>query len=191
MSIANEKTHYTADDLLRLPDGKRFELVDGQLVEKDVGFQSGRIAGRMFFLLKAHCDKNYLGWVLPSEVGYQCFRDDPQRVRKPDVSFIAAGRLPAGEEPQGHCRLAPDLAVEVVSPNDYFSEVTQKAQEYLKAGVRLVWIIDPPTHSVWIRRPDGPGATLGPSDELSGEEVVPGFRCKVDDLFRPPPGTDG
>ncbi|MBW3599207.1 MAG: Uma2 family endonuclease, partial [Planctomycetes bacterium] len=100
MSIANEKTHYTADDLLRLPGGERFELVDGQLVEKEMGFQSGRIAGRTLSRLADHCEKNRLGWVLPSHVGYQCFPDDPQKVRKPDVSFIAAGRLPASEEPR-------------------------------------------------------------------------------------------
>jgi Uma2 family endonuclease len=189
MSIINDKAQYTADDLLKLPDGDRFELVDGQLVEKEMGFHSGRVGGRLYRFLDTFCEANGLGWVLPSDVGYQCFHDDPQKVRKPDVSFIDARRLAPEDEPQGHCRIAPDLAVEVVSPNDIFYDVSQKAQEYLQAGVRLVWIVDPATRTVWVQRPNESGAILRPADDLTGDNVVPGFRCKVEDLFQLPSGV--
>jgi Uma2 family endonuclease len=124
--------------------------------------------------------------VAGSEASYQCFPNNPNRVRRPAVSFIRIGRLTAGEEPEGHCRIAPDLAVEVVSPNDLYSEVEEKVVEYLGAGVRLVWVINPPTRTVRVHRADGTGADLGALDELDGEDVLPGFHCKIEDLFRPP-----
>lgn len=189
MNVVTTKTSFTPEDLLTLPDGDQYELVDGRLVERNRGFRSGRIAGELFWLLKNHCKVNALGWVLPSDVGYQCFPDDPDRVRKPDVSFLRKERLPVEQEPEGHCRLAPDLVIEVVSPNDLFEEVTGKVEMFLSAGVLLVWVVDPDQRRVSVYRHDGTGTILRPEDELSGEDVLPGFRCRVGDLFLPPPGT--
>jgi Uma2 family endonuclease len=183
------KTRYTPDDLLTMPEGDHYELVDGQLVERNMGFRSGRVAAELVWLLASHCKKYALGWVLPSDVGYQCFPDDPEQVRKPDVSFLRKERLPADQEPEGHCRVAPDLVVEVVSPNDLFEEVTGKVEEYLSAGVLLVWVVDPARRRVSVYRRDGTGTVLRPDDELTGEDALAGFRCRVGDLFVPPPGT--
>ena len=179
----------TPEALLTMPDGDAYELVDGELVERGMGFRSSRIGGRLFRLLDVHCDRQQLGWVLPSDAGYQCFPDDPSKVRKPDVSFIRGSRLAARDEPEGWSTLAPDLAVEVVSPNDLFEAVAVKVDEYLQAGVALVWVIDTMTQKVYVYRQEGRGDILTATDELSGEDVIDGFRCRVADLFSPPSGV--
>jgi Uma2 family endonuclease len=182
------QTKYTPEALLSMPDGDHYELVDGELVERPMGFRSSRIGGELFWLLKAHCRQHQLGWVLPSDAGYQCFPDDPGKVRKPDVSFIQAARLAAEDEPEGWASIAPDLAVEVVSPNDLFEAVSIKVREYLAAGVRLVWVIDTATQMVYVYPHDRRGEILTQDDDLSGGDVVEGFHCRVADLFAPPTG---
>jgi Uma2 family endonuclease len=179
---------YTPEALLSMPDGGQYELVDGELVERQIGFRSSRIGGELFGLLRAHCRQRQLGWVLPSDAGYQCFPDDPGKVRKPDVSFIQAARLAVEDEPEGWARIAPDLAVEVVSPHDLFEAVSIKVREYLAAGVRLVWVIDTATQMVYVYPRERRGEILMQEDELSGEDVVEGFHCRVADLFVPPVG---
>jgi Uma2 family endonuclease len=186
MSTVATKQRYTPEDLLTMPDAVSYELVDGELVERDMGWKSSRIGASMVSLLRIYCAARGLGWVAGADASYQCYPDAPKKVRRPDASFIRLERMPPGEEPEGHCRIAPDLAVEVTSPNDFFDEVEAKVVEYLGAGVRLVWIVHPPTRTVHIRRLDGTVAMLREADELSGEDVVPGFRCRVGELFAVP-----
>jgi Uma2 family endonuclease len=173
---------YTPQDLLTMPDGNRYELVDGELVEQHVGTKSQWIGARLARFLGNYAEDRGMGWVI-TEGSYQCFPDDPGKVRRPDVTFVAAGRFPGNEPPEGHCTIVPDLAVEVVSPNDTYSEVEEKVREYLDVGVRLVWVIDPPTESVRVHRPDGSDAYRREGEQLSGEDVVAGFTCNVADLF--------
>jgi Uma2 family endonuclease len=105
-------------------------------------------------------------------------------VRKADVSFIRLDRQTAAQAiEEGHCPIAPDLAVEVLSPNDLAYEVALKVSEYLRAGVRLVWVVHPEVRTVEVHRPQGAGVILHEQDELSSEDVLPGFRCRVADLF--------
>lgn len=175
---------YTPEDLLSLPDnGKGYELVDGCLVEKNMGGFASWVAGRILKLLAYYGDDQGLGWVLDSEGSYQCFPDDPRKVRKPDVSFIRRGRLPDERIPDGHVPIAPDLAVEVVSPNDTAYEVDAKVQEYLNAGVPWVWVVNPETRSVHVYGGDGTVKRLGETDDLTLSELIPGFRRKVGELF--------
>ena len=188
MSILT-KTKYTPEMLLAMPNGDAYELVDGELVARSMGFRSSRIGLKISALLLMYCEQERLGWVLPADAGYQCFPDDPQKVRKPDVSFIRADRLSIDDEPEGWATIAPDLAVEVISPNDLFEAVAIKVNDYLGAGLRLVWVIDTATEKVHVYRHDGRGEILTSSDELSGEDVVDGFRCPIADLFIPPQGV--
>jgi Uma2 family endonuclease len=123
------------------------------------------------------------------DAGYQLFPTSPYTVRKPDVSFVRYGRLPGEQPPPGYAKLAPDLAAEVISPNDFYEEVDEKIEEYLRAGVRLVWVISPRNHTIRVYRLDGTSQSLREADELSGEDVLPGFRCRVADLFPSPPAT--
>lgn len=189
MSVPSQQTTFTPEDLLHMPDGKSFELVNGQLVEKNMGFESSFIGGQLFLFLANYCYSKGLGWVLPADTSYQCFSDDLTKVRKPDVSFLAASRV-VGNHPKGHCKLVPDLVVEVVSPNDEFSQVSIKVHEYLDAGVHLVWVVDPEGEEVLVYRRDDTRAILTSKDYLDGEGIVPGFRCLVADLFKPPAGVE-
>src|SRR5947209_1116630 len=153
MAIAMER-RYTPEDLLTMPDGERFELVNGVLVEKKMGTEAGGIAATLIGLLFIWNRQANQGRVVSAEGSYQCFGEDADRVRRPDVSFIRTDRLPGGSLPRGHAQVAPDLAVEVVSPNDLYSEVRAKVEEYFAAGVRLVWVIDPDTRSLEVLRAD-------------------------------------
>lgn len=176
----------TAEQLLDLPNEADYELVDGRLVERHMGAQSSYLGGRLLRLLGAFCESPFLGWVFPADTGFQFIPQRPNLVRKPDVSFVRAGRFPDDKLPQGHIRLAPDLAVEVVSPNDTFYEVAEKLAEYRSAGIRLIWLVIPPTRTVQIRRLDGTIVEVVEEGELSGEDVVPGFRCTLRELFLSP-----
>lgn len=175
----------TPEELLSLPDAVRYELVDGQLVERNMGTESSWVGGGLVRLLANFTLQHRLGWVLPADASYKCFPDEPEKVRKPDVSFIRFGRLPGEQLPLGHCLIAPDLAVEVVSPNDLVYVVEDKVEEYLGVGVRLVWVINPNVRTVRVYRLDRSFAGLRESDTLSGEQVIPGFECQVQDLFPP------
>ena len=174
---------YTPADLLAMPDGNRYELVDGELVERDMSGLSSLVAGNVFRRVANHAEENNLGYPIAGDCGYQCFSFDPGRVRRPDGSFIRADRITLEELESGYVTVAPDLAVEVVSPNDLAHELIEKVDEYLRAGVQLVWVIDPQTRTVAVHRPDGSDSRLREQDELSGEDVLPGFRCPVRDLF--------
>lgn len=183
MSAVAERVVYTPEDLLTMPGAERCELVNGELVEKDMGLLTSIVAERLSRRLGVYVEDNALGWTPSSECGYQYFRDAPLKVRKPDASFISRERLPEDRLHEGHVGIPPDLAVEVVSPNDVFSKVVVKAQEYLDAGVRLVWLVEPVTRSVQVFRADGSVSRLLSGDQLTGEAVVPGFSVLVDELF--------
>ena len=187
MSTISAKARLTPDDLAALPDQASYELVDGKLVERPMASFSSWIGGVILHLLSVHCNGNRLGWVFGPDEGYQCFPEDPNRIRKADVSFIRAGRLP-GEVPgwTGYQKLAPDLAVEVLSPNDLAADVHKKIDQYLGAGVRLIWVVIPETREVRIHRSDRTVSQIGIDGELTGEDVVPGFRCRVAELFTSP-----
>jgi Uma2 family endonuclease len=185
----------TAENFLRMPETKGWELIDGRMKEMNVGAESAFIGGQLFFFLRTFLQANPLGWAFPGDTSYQFLPGRPNLVRKADVSFVREGRFPENRVPLGHIRLAPDLAAEIVSPNDLYYEVEEKVAEYRSAGVRLVWIVSPPTRTVLIRRLDGSCAEVGENGELSGEDVLPGFRCPVSALFQTlrvsPPATQG
>jgi Uma2 family endonuclease len=177
------KTQYTPEDLLAMPDGKNYELVGGQLVERKMGIESSWVAGRLLTRLGRFCEEHEVGWALPADNGYQCFPHDPGLVRRPDVSFVRYGRFPGGVLPKGWAKIPPDLAVEVISPNDTAYELDEKLEDYEKVGVPLVWVINPNSRAVRVHRGDGSVSYLHEDDELSGEDVIPGFRCPVREIL--------
>jgi Uma2 family endonuclease len=190
-TVAPEKL-YTPEDLLRMPDGDRYELVDGRLVEHNMSFWSSYVAGTLLNKISNYCAAGRPGWVVPEGTSYQCFPDSPDRVRKADVSFIRLDRWSMEQaQAEGHVRIAPDLAVEVLSPNDLAYEVDAKVEEFLAAGVRLVWVVNPEKRTVRVYRAQGTGTILREQDELDGEDVLPGFRCPIRELFLPPAGVTG
>ena len=175
----------TPEEYLALPDRERFELIDGQLIEVNASSLSSWVGGRLHRFLDTHVDTHQLGWVWPADNLYRCFPKTPAKVRKPDVSFIRRERMTAELMTAGLITIAPDLAAEVVSPNDLAIEIDEKVADYLEAGVLLVWVVNPLLRTVRIHRADGSLSGLTERDSLSGEDVVPGFSCPVAGLFPP------
>jgi Uma2 family endonuclease len=190
MSTVTAPARFTPEDLIRMPDGERYELVDGQLVEHGMSVWSSYVAGKIYGRLDTFCQVKQFGWVLPEGTTYQCFPEEPSRVRRADVSFVRLERMSFEQATsEGHLRIAPDLGVEVLSPNDIAYDVDEKVQEYLRAGVRLIWVVNPVARTIQIHRPERQGIILHENDELDGEDVLPGFHCRVGDLFIPPAGA--
>ena len=166
-------------------DRKGYELIHGTWVEKpEMGAASVRVGGRIVTHLTNFAEARSLGDVFPADGAFQLFPNQPKLIRKPDVSFVATGRLPNNTLPQGNIKLAPDLAVEVVSPNDEAVALEQKLDEYLRAGVRLVWVVHPLTKVVYVYRPDGTAARKTATESLDGEAVLPGFTLPIAELFK-------
>src|SRR5687768_12124711 len=139
MSIVSSTSEFTPEDLLSMPDDRRYELVGGKLVEKPVSALSSLVASIIGRILGDFVERHRLGLVFDPDATYQCFPTEPSLVRRPDVSFVRRGRFPAGDLPEGHIRIAPDLAVEVLSPNETAYNVDEKVELYVSAGVRAVW----------------------------------------------------
>ena len=178
------KKLFTAEELLCLPTtGRRLELVKGKVYEMaPAGGPHGYVAMNIGILLGVHVRADGLGRVFAAETGFILHRD-PDTVRAPDAAFISYDRL--GEEaiPDGYLAVAPDLVVEVVSPSDTRREVREKVEEWLRAGVRLVWVIYPVTRSADVYRSLDYVSHLSEDDVLDGEDVVPGFACRLGELF--------
>ncbi len=173
----------TAEDLWRMPNDQRRELVRGEIrTMAPSGFDHGAIIDNLHFLLTGYVRKNKLGKVLGAETGFKLARN-PDTVRGADIAFIAAARLPAKGRPVGFWDGAPDLAVEVISPSDTLKEVDEKAADYVAAGARLVWIVNPRNRTIIIHDGGGTPLVLRESDVLNGGNVVPGFECAVADVF--------
>src|SRR5262249_36783129 len=149
---------YTPEDLSKMPDGELYELVDGNLVERKMSMLSSYVAGEIYDRLKQFSKAHQPGWVFPEGTSYQCFPSEPERVRRLDASFIRRERLsPERLMQEGHAKIAPDLAVEVVPPNDLAYEVDEKVDDYLDAGIPLVWVVNPRSRTVRVHWPDRPG----------------------------------
>lgn len=173
----------TADELLRLRrPGKRTELVRGALIVREpAGYLHGEVVAELAHRLMNHVKANDLGRVLAAETGFK-LASDPDTIRAPDVAFIRKERLPV-PPPAGYAELAPDLVVEVLSPDDRPGEVLAKVGDWLQAGVRLVWVVDPQRRVARVYRADGSERILGGDDILNGEDVVPGFTCRLDTIL--------
>jgi Uma2 family endonuclease len=180
MSIAGQIT--TAEQLLQAPDMGRCELLRGELIMMSpAGFEHGRIAAVLGAALTGFVRQRGLGVVTGAETGFQIGRN-PDTVRAPDAAFVRAERAPA-ERTRGFFDGAPDLAVEILSPSDRASEVNAKVQEWLGAGCRMVWVVDPETRTVAVWRGRNEIAVFGAADVLSGSDVLPGFSMPVADIF--------
>lgn len=173
----------TAEELLRQqPLHKRCELVNGRmLVREPAGYRHGRIANRLTYLLTQYVDDRDLGVVLAAGTGFVLARD-PDTVRAPDVAFVVKNRVPEPES-TGFAELAPDLVVEVLSPDDRPGEVLAKVGDWLNAGTRLVWVVDAARRQIRVYREDGSQSEVAGSERLDGEDVVPGFSCRTDAIF--------
>lgn len=179
----------TPEQLLALPENQGLEIVRGQIVEKRVGYVSSELGLRVAIIVGWYCLQKRLGHVSGSDGGFQCFPDDPNKVRKPDVAFVSYEKLPVDEAIGAYCKVVPDLAIEVLSPNDEAREISDKIKDYLSVGVPLIWIVNGFLRQVEVYEAGKP-RVLTLSDELTAEPVLPGFRCLVSDLFERIPADE-
>jgi Uma2 family endonuclease len=176
----------TAAELLDLPTGmgKRYELVAGELrVMSPSGWRHGKIVSRFNAILASFVEQHGLGIVFGAETGF-LLTSNPDTVRAPDVSFVSKQNLPKEEPQEAFWPGAPDLAIEVLSPSDRTGEVDEKIEAWLAAGCAAVWIIDPKLKTVAIYRSDRNAEVRSGGQILSGDPLLPGFSCAVDELFK-------
>ncbi len=185
MTTTATKTNLlTADDLLRLySQGVRGELIRGELHRTmPTGREHGEIVVSLSAELRNYVKPRRLGILTASDSGVWLERD-PDTVREPDIAYFSAERAPPGERVTGYAEVAPDLVVEVVSPNDSPREVNDKAFMWLSYGARLVWVVHPDTRAVDVYRGGRAVSTLTEDDTLDGLDALPGFTCPVRDVF--------
>src|SRR3989440_3903634 len=173
----------TAEELLQtsIPH-KRTELVHGRLVvHEPPGGRHGHVAAKLALRLGQHIDLTGAGDLFVGDVGFT-LRRNPDTVRGPDLAFVWRERLPQ-PIPHTYLELAPDLVVEVLSQNDRPGETLAKVGDWLDAGARLVWLIDPERRIARVYRPDGSESTIAADGQLDGEDVLPGFACTLAGIF--------
>ena len=180
----SETTHLvTADELERFPrDDRRYELVDGRIIPMSpVGYQHGRVVMQFGSLLHRYLQGRPVG-VVVTEVGFK-LAFGPDTVRAPDIAFIRTDRIPAPNA-RGFFTGPPDLAIEVLSPDDRPADVRTKVDQYLARGVAMVVVIDPDQKTVTTWRPTTQPATLQADEDLLDlSDVIPGFRCSLREIF--------
>jgi Uma2 family endonuclease len=174
----------TADELLKLPRGQfRYELVNGELRQMSpAGHNHGRIAARLTGALVSYVEAHGLGEVYAAETGF-LLRTEPDTVLAPDVAYVARERAEAVGETKGYFPGPPELAVEVLSPNDTVRAAEEKVAEWLEYGTKLIWVVSPKLHHVTVYRSRTDISLLTENDSLDGENVIPGFSYPLAALF--------
>ena len=175
----------TAEELFKMPDDgyHRYELVRGELRKMPPpGAYHGKSATRVGRPLADHVDENHLGEVYIGEVGFR-IGSNPDHVRAPDVAFVRREREDEVGEMHGYFPGPPDLAIEVISPNDIYREVDEKVQDWLDAGTRMVIVINPRRREVRVHIPLADTVILTPGDTLDGGDVVLGWTIPVSRVF--------
>jgi len=162
---------------------KEYEIVAGRPEEKEMGgARHGGVGARLIIRLGSYVEAHRLGSVYGPDTTFRIGGNE----RLPDVSFVAAARIPAEGEPEGIWPIAPDLAVEIISPTDLHEKVIGRVREYFAAGVRQVWLISPEHKTLTIYYSPTHVTILSEEDELVSDDLVPGFRCRISELFQSP-----
>jgi Uma2 family endonuclease len=185
MSVTTARKLMAGDLLAMGREGQRFELDDGELIEMPpAGPEHGETENETAYVLTRYVKEHNLGRIWTGDVGFKLLED---RVRAPDVAFVSRERLLRTPRPgTGFYPGAPDLAVEIRSPEDETGELLLKVSRFISAGTRLVWVIDPQRETVTVYRANGDVLVLRGEDLVSGEDVLPGFSCRVSELLPQP-----
>jgi Uma2 family endonuclease len=182
MTIAADKQVWTDAEFMALPDGKRYELINGELVDMgNSGMEHGFISSVLNIRIGSYVLTHKLGVICDSSTAFTLKSGNK---RSPDLSFISKDRLQGIRRlPKGYFQGAPDLAVEVISPSNTYEEIHGKLIEYFDNGCRLAWVIYPDEQYVLVYHQPQPDILLKVADTLDGEAVIPGFTLLVADLF--------
>ena len=184
LSPVIDRKKWTEAELQALPDdGFNYEVVNGELVMSPKNSpKHGQICARLLTALSIHATNQKLGALFDSSNGFWM---DNENCRAPDISFVSKEHLTGLKEPtESFFRFAPDLAIEVLSPNNTRAETQERLKDFFASGTRLAWIIDPESKSAEICYSLEERKLVGPNGELNGEDVVPGFRFKLAELFK-------
>jgi len=180
MAVTAGKKTWTDEELMRVKHEGKVELVNGEVkLMTPAGLEQGWINARLTVKLGSYIMRHKLGFFFDAQTGFRPF----ENMRAPDFSFVSKEKLPEGKLPKGFGHIPPDLVVEVLGLNENFADYEGKVAEYLRWGVRLVWLVDPNTQRVMVVKRGGERRILEGKDVLSGEDVVPGFKIKVKSIF--------
>ncbi len=183
MVALEQKRKLSVEEFWQQYAGKPYELVRGEVREKmPAGLRHGRVAMRIGRHIDVFAEQTHQGITLAAETGFRIKSPEGDSVRAPDVAFIRRERLPQ-PLPEAFCEVAPDLVVEVISPNDAYSALREKVDEWLSAGVSVVWVVDPQRRVVEVFQVDKPLQVLREGDVLTAEQVLPGFQLPVQEIF--------
>jgi Uma2 family endonuclease len=173
----------TGEELYHTPNSELTELMDGRIVPMEpTGPEHGTIEASLAETMGSYARQNRLGLVQVGEVGIY-IRRNPDRVRAADVLFISLERYAQRQSKRGYLDVAPELVVEILSPDDSMMEMTQKLRDYFSIGVRLIWVVDPEARSVFAYRSLTDVREFTEQDTLTGDEVLQGFTVPVARLF--------
>lgn len=180
--LKEEKKIYREEDLLELSARGRYELVKGEIVEMTPsGFEHGLITSKLHYFLSAYVYKKDLGVLTAAETGFKT-GSDPDTVRAADIAFLSKEKMEKSSIIKGYSTIIPDLVVEVISPYDIYLDVEEKIAEWLSGGVRAVWVVNPRKKTVKVYK-ENITETFSVNDELTGDDILPGFKCKVGEIF--------
>lgn len=164
---------------IQLDSEKSYEFVNGQWEEKEMpGARHSGVCGRLTHKLREFVSSQDLGEVYP-EASFQIGSNE----RIPDLALVLAERIPPEGEPETKWPMPPDLAIEIISPSDFYEKVYAKAMEYLAAGVKQVWVISPENQAITIYRSETNIIAFPLESELVSEDLLPGFRCPLREIF--------
>jgi len=178
-------TGTTAEQLFAMPDsGKHHELIEGKLrMMSPAGSEHGKVAARILARLLVHVELHDIGEVFAAETGFR-IASKPDTVRAPDAAFVSHKRLAAAEPTKAYLALAPDLVVEVISPNDSFSEVESKALQWLDAGCQLVLIADPENETLQVYLDSQKRQVYREGETFESGDVCKNWTLEVNDAFK-------
>jgi Uma2 family endonuclease len=181
MTAMKLKSPATIDDLLKCPkDGRKYELVDGEILVSPAGFQHAQIVARIVHIIATFLEAHPMGQVCADNLGINFPNGN---LRSPDVTFVRNEKVPVGKAAEAFAEFIPDLAVEVLSPPDSLKEVGEKIGEFLECGVPVVWLVDPERQTVTIYRSLSQTEQLSSKDIITAEPILPGFSCSVSRFF--------
>jgi Uma2 family endonuclease len=173
----------TLAEFAKYADDGRYELVDGELLAREMSNKTIRVGGIIYGLLLECSLKTKLGEAQPDGISYRCFSGYPNRVRKPDVSWFSAARWRPELLDTTYIEIAPDLVVEVVSPNDNASKINRKIKQFIEAGSQEAWIVFPEDGQVERRYANGNGRWYSADEEIDAAPLLPGFKWKLSEVL--------
>jgi Uma2 family endonuclease len=183
-ALTTTRKTWTDEELETLPkDGHKYELLDGELIMSPVHANHGSVCSRITILLGVFLGGRKLGTLYDSSTGFRLAAD---LLLSPDIAFVSKARLKEVEVvPDKFLAGAPDLVVEVLSPSDRMRQISRKLDHYFEHGTRLAWLVNLPKQQVHIYTSDSIESLTAPNEVLTGGVVLPGFKCKLRQIFLP------